>query len=92
MSFSGGDSGRVLIADSHPAVAGALSWLLREQGYLVASVGDAGSLLANIDRVIPDVLVVDDEVVQSDRGLLDRLRSDRQWSEVRIIVAAQADQ
>ena len=92
MSSSGGDSGRVLIADSHPAVAGALSWLLREQGYLVASVGDAGSLLANIDRVIPDVLVVDDEVVQSDRGLLDRLRSDRQWSEVRIIVAAQADQ
>jgi two-component system cell cycle response regulator len=91
VSSSGGDSGRVLIADSHPAIAGALSWLLREQGYWVASVADAGSLIENIERVIPDVIVVDDEVMQTDHALLDRLRSERQWSDVRIIVAAPAD-
>jgi DNA-binding response OmpR family regulator len=91
VSFSGGDSGRVLFADSHPVVAGALSWLLREQGYWVASVPDSNALLANIEKVVPDVIVLDDEVVQSDRALLDRLRSERQWSDVRIIVAAAED-
>ena len=40
MSFSGGDSGRVLIAESQPVVSGALSWLLREQGYAVTAVGE----------------------------------------------------
>jgi two-component system cell cycle response regulator len=92
VSSSGGDTGRILIADGHPVVAGALSWLLREQGYWVASVADASALFANIERVVPDIIVLDDEVVQSDRALLDRLRSAHQWSDVRIIVAAPADQ
>jgi two-component system cell cycle response regulator len=91
VSSSGGESGRVFIADGHPVVAGALSWLLREQGYSVTSVADAGSLLANMERVVPDVIVLDDDVVQSDEALLDRLRNARQWSDVRIIIAAPAD-
>jgi two-component system cell cycle response regulator len=91
VSSSGGETGRVLIADGHPVVAGALSWLLREQGYWVASVSDSAGLLANIERVVPDVIVLDDEVVQSDDALLERLRGEHQWSDVRIIVAASAD-
>jgi two-component system, cell cycle response regulator len=91
VSFSEGDSGRVVIAESHPVVAGALSWLLREQGYRVAAVADAGELFAHIERVIPDVIVLDGDVVQSDATLLRRLRSGEQWNDVRVIVAGPAN-
>ena len=91
MSSSGGESARVVVAETHPVVAGDMSWILREQGYWVASVADSGELLANIERVVPDVIVLDETVVQSDSAILDRIRSTEQWSDVRIIVAAPAD-
>ena len=87
MSSSAGDAGRVLIAESHPVVAGTLSWLLREQGYSVSAVADAGELFANIERVVPNVIVLDGDVIQRDAALLGRLRSDQRWSDVRVIVA-----
>ena len=75
----------MVIAEGQPVVAGALSWLLREQGYAVTAVGDSGELFANLERVVPDVIVVDGEVVQRDADLLPRLRSDARWNDVRVI-------
>jgi diguanylate cyclase (GGDEF)-like protein len=91
VSFSRGDIGRVVIAEGQPVVAGALSWLLREQGYAVTAVGDSGELFANIERVVPDVIVVDGDVVLGDSELLARLRSDARWNDVRVIIAALED-
>lgn len=91
MSSSGGDSGRVLIAESQPVVSGALSWLLREQGYAVTTVGDSTELFASIERVVPDVIVIDGDVVQQDVDVLSRLRSETRWNDVRVIVAALED-
>jgi two-component system, cell cycle response regulator len=91
VSFSAGDSGRVVIAESQPVVSGALSWLLREQGYAVTTVGDSNELFANIERVVPDVIVIDGEVVRQDVAVLSRLRSEARWSDVRVIVAALED-
>ena len=78
----------MVIAEGQPVVAGALSWLLREQGYAVTAVGDSSELFANLERVVPDVIVVDGEVVQRDADLLPRLRGDARWNDVRVIVAA----
>ena len=91
MSFSRGDIGRVVIAEGQPVVAAALSWLLREQGYAVTAVGNSGELFANIERAVPDVIVVDGDVVQRDSELLPRLRGDARWNDVRVIVAAMED-
>ena len=68
-----------------------MSWLLREQGYAVTAVEDSYELFANLERVVPDVIVVDGDVVQRDSEMLARLRGDARWNDVRIIVAALED-
>jgi two-component system cell cycle response regulator len=65
--------------------------LLREQGYFVTAVENSGELFANIERVVPDVIVVDGDVVQRDAEMLARLRADARWNDVRVIVAALED-
>ena len=69
-------------------VAGALSWLLREQGYSVDAVADRESLFANIARHTPDVILLDGDVAERDADLLGRLRADQRWNDVRVIVTA----
>lgn len=78
----------MIVADSHPVTAGALSWLLREHGYSVATVADREALFANITKSAPDVILLDGEVVRRDADLLHRVRADEQWRDVRVIVTA----
>jgi two-component system cell cycle response regulator len=80
--------GRVIVAEGHPVVAGALSWLLREQGYSVDAVADRGELFANIAKQTPDVIVLDGDVVEHDTRLLEELRADKRWHDVRVIVTS----
>jgi two-component system cell cycle response regulator len=72
-------------------VAGALSWLLREQGYSVASVADRHELFASMERMTPDVVVIDGDVVERDGSLLQELRADQRWYDVRVIVSTPGD-
>ena len=55
----------------------------------VASVADASALFANIERVAPDLILLDGDVVQTRRRICSsELRSDERWRDVRVIVAA----
>jgi two-component system cell cycle response regulator len=81
-------AGRILVAEGHPVIAGALSWLFREQGYSVATVADRRELFASLADHNPDVVILDGEVVERDAGLLTELRGDQRWSDVRVIVTA----
>jgi two-component system cell cycle response regulator len=69
-------------------IAGALSWLLREQGYTVATVADRRELFAGLEEHNPDVVLLDGDVVERDGELLSELRRDQRWSDVRVIVTA----
>ena len=80
--------GRVIVAEGHPVVAGALSWLLREQGYSVSAVTDRRGLFDSISRQTPDVIVLDGAVVENDSRLLEEIRADERWNDVRVIVTA----
>ena len=90
MPFSTTDTpprgGRIIVAEGHPVIAGALSWLLREQGYSVAAVADRKELFANISHETPDVIVLDGDVVEHDGNLLEELRADQRWHDVRVII------
>lgn len=79
---------RVLIAEDDPVVSGALSWLLREQGYLVDAAETRDDLFARMAAHTPDVLLLDNDVVQRDAGILGRIRADARWLDVRVIVTA----
>src|SRR3954470_6289136 len=80
--------GRIVVAESHPVLSGALSWLLREQGDCVSAVGNREALLADIAQVTPDVILLDGDVVQQDTALIEQIRADQRWSDVRVIVSA----
>ncbi|HEY4304748.1 MAG TPA: response regulator, partial [Gemmatimonadaceae bacterium] len=88
MRFSLGEPGRVVVAEEDPLVAGALSWLLREQGYSVHAVSDRGELFASISRATPDLILLDGDAVQRDTDLLGRIRGDARYHDVRVIVTA----
>jgi diguanylate cyclase (GGDEF)-like protein len=85
---SPGELGRVVIAEEDPLIAGALSWLLREQGYAVASVTGREQLFASIARATPDLILLDGDVVQRDGDILGQIRSDERYHDVRVIVTA----
>ena len=82
-----GDTGRVVVAERNPVLAGALSWLLREHGYDVITVADRNELFAAIEQDVPDLILLDSSV--SSRvgdGILGELRGDDRWNDVRIVV------
>src|SRR5579872_1137827 len=90
VNSSAGDvgGGRVIVAEEDPVIAGALSWLLREQGYSVTAVADRDGLFAALARGVPDLVLIDGDVVQRDRQLLGLLRNDDRWHDMRVIVTA----
>src|SRR5262249_22676780 len=67
---------------------GALSWLLREHGYRVTAVSDREELFAAISRHVPDLILLDGDVVNKDGALIARIRSEERWHDVRVIVTA----
>jgi two-component system cell cycle response regulator len=77
-----------VVAEGHPVIAGALSWLLREQGYNVATVADRRELFTTLSQHTPDVIVLDGDVVDRDARVLEELRADQRWHDVRVIVAS----
>jgi two-component system cell cycle response regulator len=95
VTFSATDSlpngGRVVVAEGHPVIACALSWLLREHGYSVSTVADRQELLASLSQYTPDVVLLDGDVVERDAELLGELRRDQRWRDVRVIVTAPWD-
>jgi two-component system, cell cycle response regulator len=88
VSSSAGETGRVIVAEANPATAGALSWLLREQGYAVTTVANQDELFAALGRSVPDLILIDDDILEPDGSVLGRLRSDDRWHDVRVIVTA----
>lgn len=81
--------GHVVVADAHPITAGALSWLLRENGYSVTTVSDRCELLADIEKRAPDLILVDGDVVRGDSELLAAVRESEHCRDVRVIVTAE---
>jgi two-component system cell cycle response regulator len=88
VSSSAGDACRVLIAEENPFIAGALSWLLREQGFAVDSVADREQLFASVAKRVPDLILIDGDVAQRDGAILGQLRADQRFHDVRVIVTA----
>ncbi len=76
------------MAEEDPLVAGALSWLLREQGYAVDSAGSRDDLFARLAIRVPDLILLDGDVAERDGDILERVRGDQRFHDVRVIVTA----
>jgi two-component system, OmpR family, phosphate regulon response regulator PhoB len=51
--------GRVLVVEDEPAIAELIALNLRHQGFEVMVAADAEAAQAQIDRVLPDLVVLD---------------------------------
>jgi two-component system cell cycle response regulator len=79
--------GRVVVAEESPVVASTLCWLLREQGYKVQAVADQGELFEALGDEPPDVLLVDAQRLNGNGSLLEKLRDDQRWADMRVIIS-----
>ncbi|HEY7235813.1 MAG TPA: response regulator [Gemmatimonadaceae bacterium] len=85
---SGSAAPHVLVADDDQVATGALTWLLREQGYEVTSITDRRRLVDALERARPDLLLIDVENFGPDGDqLLERVKRDERWRDVPIVVA-----
>lgn len=88
--------GRVLVVEDEPAIAELIALNLRHQGFEVAVAADAETAQAQLDRVLPDLVVLDWMLPgASGVQLARRWRADPRTREVPVIMltarAAEAD-
>ncbi len=81
---------RILLADDHPMIRTALEVLLRDSEYeIVATAGTGEAALAEVDRLQPDILLLDLQMPGgSGMEVLRRIRSDKRSLRVILLTAA----
>jgi two-component system, NarL family, nitrate/nitrite response regulator NarL len=81
---------RVLLADDHPMIRTALEALLRETDYdIVGTAGTGEAALAEIDRLRPDILLLDLQMPSgSGMDVLSRVRAARTPLKIILLTAA----
>ena len=81
---------RILLADDHPMIRTALEVLLRDSEYeIVATAGTGEAALAEVDRLQPDILLLDLQMPGgSGMDVLRRIRADKRSLRVVLLTAA----
>lgn len=80
---------RILVADDDPTVLQSVSWVLREQGYEVATAQGGAQLFDQLTAQAPDLLLLDVIMPDSDGyDLLTRLKSDERWRDIPVLMVS----
>jgi two-component system sensor histidine kinase/response regulator len=83
---------RVLVVDDDPDVVEYLSSFLEDEGYEVASAGDERAALEEVERSIPDAILIDVMLPgRSGLDLLVRLRRDPRLTETPLVLVTGDD-
>ena len=86
------DGGRILLVDDDPDIVDYLASVLEDNGYEVASAGDAASGLSKMDEFEPDLVVIDVLMPgESGLSLLVSIRRHPRWSDIPLIVVTGSD-
>ena len=77
----------VLIADDEPNIVAAIEFLLKQRGYDVHIAQDGGEALRAIERVLPDLIVLDVMMPQtSGYEVCQAIRSRPDWRHIKVVV------
>jgi two-component system cell cycle response regulator len=79
---------RVVVIDGDAETAGVLRWLFREQGYAAWSPNGGGSMVDDLERIDPDVVLIDAHSLDASR-FVGRVREVPSLQGVRVIVAGE---
>ncbi len=84
---------RILVVDDDPDIREYFAAVLDDHGYEVAGAGDSAAALAELDRFLPDVVIVDVLLPgRSGLDLLVTLRRSPRWSATPLVVVTGVDQ
>ena len=77
----------VLIADDEPNIVAAIEFLLKQRGYDVHIAQDGGEALRAIERVLPDLIVLDVMMPQtSGYEVCQAVRSRPDWRHIKVVM------
>ena len=78
---------KILIADDEPNIVAALEFLLRQGGYDVVTARDGGEALLLLERVVPDLVLLDVMMPQaSGYEVCQSIRKRDDWRHMKIIM------
>jgi len=78
---------KVLIADDEPNIVAAIEFLLKQRGYDVYTAGDGGEALRAMERVVPDLVVLDIMMPQtSGYEVCQTIRKRAEWRHIKILM------
>jgi DNA-binding response OmpR family regulator len=80
-------SRKILIADDEPNIVAAIEFLLRQRGHEVHTAPDGAVALRIVERVVPDLVVLDVMMPQSSGYEVCRnIRKRPEWRHIKIIM------
>jgi CheY-like chemotaxis protein len=83
---------RILIVDDDPDITEYFSSFLKDNGYVVAVARSTTDALAAVDRVQPDIILIDVLMPgKSGLDLLVTLRKDDRWRDIPLVVITGSD-
>jgi DNA-binding response OmpR family regulator len=78
---------KVLIADDEPSIVAAIEFLLTQRGYDVYTAADGGEALRAIERVVPDLVVLDVMMPQtSGYEVCQTIRKRAEWRHIKVLM------
>ena len=78
---------KILIADDEPNIVAAIEFLLTKRGYEVHTARDGGEALRLVERVIPDLVLLDVMMPQtSGYEVCQSIRRRDEWRHIRIVM------
>jgi DNA-binding response OmpR family regulator len=80
-------SKKILIADDEPNIVAAIEFLLTQGGYEVHTARDGGEALRLVERIVPDLVLLDVMMPQtSGYEVCQRIRKREEWRHIKIIM------
>ena len=80
-------SKKILIADDEPNIVAAIEFLLKQRGYEVHTARDGDEALRVVERVVPDLVLLDVMMPQtSGYEVCQSIRERAEWRHIKIIM------
>ena len=78
---------KVLIADDEPNIVAAIEFLLKQRGYDVYTAADGSEALRVVERVVPDLVVLDVMMPQtSGYEVCQTIRKRAEWRHIKVLM------
>jgi DNA-binding response OmpR family regulator len=78
---------KILIADDEPNIVAAIEFLLQQRGHEVHTAPDGGEALRVVERVVPDLVLLDVMMPQaSGYEVCQTIRQRAEWRHIKIIM------